>query len=339
MDPMDLLQLRQELRRASTSYSTPVRAENLYPGLVIAGGLYDRHVIIHHPRPIDRMVSLTVRHVTGGHTLTLRRSRTTEVAVYPQRLHMAYLTHIPEIPNALIPGDPRSGDRVAYVRRDNPTSLGVSGRWIYQNNGLGWERDGKALNPRESARDSHGFTSGGWFVFLPADHARAHLYLDGLPTPARTVSQLSPGDVLREHGGGRHVVRKINPQINITTVEIEVLQLTDDPNLTQVPNARAVGDRLELMATPTSLYPVEARMSEYIRAGDIREGDVVITAYGQMRSSVCRVDEIVRRALSPGVRLRVTEVDDRPRTLHVDGSNAHFVLLHRPRVQSQQATA
>lgn len=337
MDPMDLGQLLSELSSPSATASVSIRAESTYPGLVLGGPLHDRHIIVRAPLLTSSMATLTLRSIYGGHTLTVRRSRHRELTVHPQRLNPGHISGIPEIPRAFIPADPQVGDRVAYTSR-NSTHLGVSSRWIYTHDGLEWKRNGQPLHPRLVANDGDGFTSSGWFVYLPASHRTAHLYVDGLPTPARTAAELHVGDVLREPGGGRHVVRSITREGRVSTLlGLEVLRLTDTPHVTQVPTARAVGDRLEVIATPHTLYPVEPRATEIVHGSDLKGGDVIISTYGAARSAVATVRDVWRQQAQKGVHVRVTTVDGRP-VMHYANVRDTAVLLHRP-AASQQAAA
>ena len=332
MDPMDLEQLLHELSDSSSSSSAvPVPAESLSPGLVLAGGMYDRHVVVRPPLPLNTMATLILRSLYGGHTLTVRRPRTADIRVYRQRLHVAAIARVPDIPRAHIPSDPTVGDRIAYMGRHRP-HLGVSSKWIYHHDGLGWSRDDKQAHPRNTVVDTDCFTCAGSFVYIPVRHRLAHLYLDGLPTPARTVGQLSEGDVLLETGGGRHVVHSITREgPHSTRVGIEVLELTRTPLLTQVPAARAAGDRLEFVASPRALYSVEPRATEYVRAADIRSGDVILARFGHRRSAVATVADTERVPVRQRdtVHLQVTGANGQPRT-HCTGTDSRYVLLHRP---------
>ncbi|MFF7198270.1 hypothetical protein ACFZAM_31745 [Streptomyces sp. NPDC008079] len=327
MDPMDLEQLLYELS-GSPSTDLSILADEMYVGLVLAGGTHDRHVVTRTPTRSAASVTLSLRSVYGGHTFTVRRSRSTRLAVYAQRLHRAHLSRIPAVPRPYVPYDPAAGDRLVYAAR-HTTHLGVSSRWIFTHDGTAWTREGRPVPEGRVPVEPQRFLSQGTFTYLPARH-RAHLYVDGHATPARTAAELEPGDVLLEDGAGRHRVVQVTARGRYSLdVQVEVLDLTRTPLLTQLPAAHAVGSNVVFTSGHDALYPVEPRPGDLRAAWELEQGDVVITSYGATHSAVATVDDAWRTPLRPSMNVALTAVDGRPRTMLTDPDNG-FVLLYRP---------
>ncbi|MGW9069234.1 hypothetical protein ACWGQT_07290 [Streptomyces yangpuensis] len=335
MDPVHLEQLLYELQSPNAE-AVQVSAESLTPGCVIADGEWARHVVTALPQPLnERTTLIPVRHLQGGHALRLRRSRTKTVGIFRRRLDTTAINSLPVVPRVFVPNDPTVGDRVLMNWHDM-TRLGTGRRFEF--NGTAWLRfddsSGKTVvsscsnlsavvsNPSES-------TPHGWYTYLPARHL-PHLYVDGLPTPARTVDDLIVGDVLRLPGGGRLEVTGLARHLYSTTVNVQVLRRSVHPmrHFMWDRTVGAVGQHEDSGRTQT-LYATDPRSGELVTAAEVWPGDTVITSYGSPYSAVAVVEDVWRQPVRATMHVHSTGTDGRHYRTQTGLENRYF-LLHRP---------
>lgn len=328
MDPVDLARLRFDLASTNAAkIKIDISAEKLQPGFVLNGGDLDRHVVTAAPTPMNHtMVALHVRSMYGGHTLRIRRKRITKVAVYTRRLDLSGIRAIPAVPRPLIPEDPEVGDRLAFQFTESLT-LAAPHSWIYTWTGGHWRRGEKTWDVR-GMRHLVTECRQGHFTYIPAGH-RAHLHVDGVPMPARSVEELAPGDVLRHPGGARLLVVRAEEYKASYQIKASVLTPTAHPRRHMI-GLEVAGTLLEGFDRygSGSLYATEPREGELVGADRLHVGDTVITSFGMSHSAVAEVEDVWRQPAGTTIHVHGTACDGRP--VHTQsGLDNRYVVLHR----------
>ncbi|MGW7100300.1 hypothetical protein [Streptomyces sp. NPDC054838] len=334
MDPVCLEQLLYELRSPNAE-TVQVRTEHLTPGCVIADGEWARHVVTAPLQPLNKTSTLVpVRHLHGGHNIKLRRTRTKTVTIYRHRLDRASIGSLPAVPRCFVPSDPSAGDRILMNWHD-ALRLGVGNAFEF--NGVEWlqishGKTGMVVTPFRNiaAVVSNPSESSpyGWYSYLPAGHT-PHLYVDGIPMPARAIGDLVVGDVMRLPGGGRLEVADLVPHLHSTTVTVRLLQKSLHP-MRHFMWSTAVGGtgQHEDSGRTRTLYATDPRPGELVSAADIEPGDTVITSYGSPYSAVAVVDDVWRQPVRATMNVESTGVDGRHYRTHTGLENRYYVL-HR----------
>lgn len=326
MDPLDYAQLLFELSGLKPVKIT-IPAEKLQVGCVLAGGDLDRHVLVRPASPLnDTMLALHVRSMYGGHTLRIRRKRTTQIPVYAKQLAPSGVRAIPAVPMPLLPDDPEMGDRLVFSFTDSLT-LASPASWVYTWTGEHWRRGEKTLDTRgmryliSEARSGH-------HTYIPAGH-RAHLYVDGTPAPARTVEELSCDDVLLLPGGARLQVLRVEEQKASYRINASVLTPTRH-HRRHMYGLEVPGTILEAFDRFGSgaLYATQPRTGELVGADSLQVGDTVITSYGMPYSTVAEVEDVWRAPASTTMHVQGTACDGRP-VLTQTGLDNQYLVLHR----------
>ncbi|MFD7835679.1 hypothetical protein [Streptomyces sp. NPDC059761] len=334
MDPVRLEPLLYELRSPNAE-TVQISTENLAPGHVIADGEWARHVVNAPLQPLNETSTLVpVRHLHGGHNVKLRRSRTKTVKIFRHRLLRSEIGSIPVVPRCFVPDDPAIGDRILFTFHD-VLRLGVGNAFEF--NGVVWQRvshgkTGMTVTPFRNIRavvsDPSESSPHGWYSYQPAGHT-PHLYVDGIPMPARTVDDLAVGDVMRLPGGGRLEVAALDPHLYSTTVTVRVLRPSLHP-MRHFMWSTAVGGtgQHEDSGRTQSLYATESRPGDLVSAADIGLGDTVITSYGSPYSAVAVVDDVWRQPVRATMHVHSTGTDGRHYRTQT-GLENRYVVLHR----------
>ncbi|MFD8656508.1 hypothetical protein [Streptomyces mirabilis] len=341
MDPVALEQLLYEVR-SSHAKTITVPLTSLSPGCVLAGGSWDHHVVVRRPVPVGATrATVNVRHLYGGHTLTLGMATGTDVTIYHSRLDPTHVGLVPTVPRCMVPEDPEMGDRV-FQHYHEVHRLG-EGRF-FEFNGTEWQQVVDLVDRGRCRTTVRTFPLGirhivsnpvdpdprGWYTYLPAGH-RPFLYVDGIPVPARTVDELTVGDTIRIPGGGRIRVSDIRRNSSATTLNVTLVRKSRHPmrHFMWDRTEGAVAEHHDSGRTRT-LYPTEPRADELINAVGLAVGDTVITAWGLPFSTVAVIDEVYGQELLQRMSVIGTATDGRPvRT--VTGLDNRYYLLHRPR--------
>ncbi|MFE4863278.1 hypothetical protein, partial [Streptomyces sp. NPDC056670] len=316
MDPVSLEHLLYEILAPRAEVLTlPVSA--LSPGCVLADGEWNRHVVTKPSMQVNAQRHMVyLRHLHGGHDLTLVRPADAMVKVYRPQLDLDCLRSVPTVPGCFVPDSPEAGDRVFHHFYD-VHRLG-EGRF-FQFNGTEWQMVEDIIErgkPKTVVRVfPHGITSivrnsrepnpYGWFSYLPARHL-PYLYVDGVAMRARTVGELSWGDIIRIPGGGRLAVTAITPASSATTVTLTVLQKSQH-HMRHFMWDQSEGAVIEHhdSGRTRSLYPTEPRSGERVRAASLQTGDTVITSSG----TVVDISDSWPAPLFHTVNVTGTEVD------------------------------
>ncbi|MFE6000399.1 hypothetical protein ACFQ6C_26620 [Streptomyces sp. NPDC056454] len=352
MDPMNLAQLLHELSSPHAETET-IHADRLAPGHVLAGPGWDRHVVTAVPNLLNsEALSVPVRHLHGGHTLTrhyLRRQGAPyDVTVYRGTLAPRQVSSVPSVPRCFVPNDPETGDRV-YYHSNEVLALG-EGRY-FEFDGEQWRQVHTSSDGRR-ARDTVRYFEGirhlvsdpaessplGWYTYQPAGHT-PHLYVDGLPMPARRAEGLAVGDILRLPGGGRLAVRKTRQTADGMSLNLELVAKSVH-RLRHLTWANAVGDMIEHhdSGRTQALYATEPRPSELLTAAELHPEDTVITSWGARTSSVATVTDVWRQPVRAVLHLHATAADGRLMRIQ-SGIEPRHLLLHRVPQQPLRATA
>ncbi|PPS89579.1 hypothetical protein [Streptomyces sp. MH60] len=355
MDPVNFSRLMDELRSVDAETELSL-VEDLAPGHVLASDTWDRHIVTGLPTSRREhgaeLMTVPVRHLHGGHALSLPFHAGRPVQVYAARASRAALHQVPVIPRCVIPEAPAVGDRVV-LQPYTADRLGV-GSSAFQFNGSRWQQAVTAASghteirtfPTRSietiVRPTAYASSVGWHVYLPAGHV-PHLYADGRPVPARTADQLTDRDVILMPGGGRLQVDSVTRHADGRTLRLTVLTASAHTGL-HLTWASREGDRIEVEDSGRQglLYATEPRAVELRSAAELVVGDTVIAAWGTPYSNVATVEEIWQQ--QPGVldpqrtsmHVHSTTVDGRPVRTQT-GFDNRYLLLHRPSVDHASA--
>jgi hypothetical protein len=356
MDPVNFSQLMDALHSVNAETESPL-VEDLVPGHVLASGSWDRHIVTGLPTPRREhgaeLMTVPVRHLHGGHALSLPFHAGRPVYVYAVRADRAALHQVPVIPRCVIPETPAVGDRV--IRQPYTADrLGV-GASAYTFTGDSWQQavttasghtEVRTFSTRSIetiVRPTTYASSVGWHVYLPAGHM-PHLYADGRPVPARTADRLAGRDVILMPGGGRLQVDSVTRHADGRTLRLTVLTASAHTGRHLTWASRA-GDRIEVEDSGRQglLYATEPRAAELRSAAELLVGDTVIAAWGTPYSNVATVDEIWHQqpgALDPqrtSMHVHSTTVDGRPVRTQT-GFDNRYLLLHRPAVDHATAS-
>lgn len=351
MDPVDLSQLRYELRSAATPATITIPAEKLTPGCVLSGGVWDRHVVVALPELLTAERQRTViRHLLGGHRVSRRFTRSERVTIYRTRLAAHCVPGIFEIPRCFIPCDPQEGDRIV-VQSPNPLRLGEGefltyngGQWItiretVSGSGIVRKDIRRIANIRAVAANPDETSPYGWYTYLPSGH-RPYVYVDGRPMPARSAAELQNGDVLRLPGGGRLEVARATHTSSGTALSLRVIRRSERDLLLWMPGSNVEGTLVEHHDSHRtgSLYASEPRPSELVSPADVAPGDVIISMWGAPHSAVGEVGNVSSRMGATAVHMELTAVDGR-RYRQTNSLDPRHVLLHRQPVEHDYAPA
>ncbi|MFJ4902961.1 hypothetical protein [Streptomyces sp. NPDC088727] len=346
MDPVTLEQLFYELLSPNAA-TVEIPADRLTPGCVIATPEWARHVVTATPNlQSAKTLSVPVRHLHGGHDIALPVSAGACIEIYRHRLAAAQLMYVPTIPRCVVPENPNEGDRVVQHFHD-VLRLG-EGRF-YEYTGQEWQRVENVIEGDRSRTVVRTFPLGidhlvnstnapsplVWSTYLPADHL-PHLYVDGVPMPARTVDELCVGDVIRFPGGGRLGVTSIRRNSFSTTIVVSLVQKSihfmrhfmwdRSPGVTaEHHDSRRTG----------TLYPTEPRAGELICADQLDTGDTVITPSGY-HSAVATVDDVWEEPLQHHMNVRLTTGEGRSLRVMSSLEAGSYYLLHRPALTSHR---
>lgn len=332
MDPISVSSVLTSL--TENAQTTILPAGDLTPGWILATPEHGKHVITQRPIPLSgtRLLVLA-RSLYGGHGLRLYRDRDEQVRVYRTPLDARLIPSIPAVPRAFVPDTPEPSDRLVYHYAQALT-LAVS--WSYLYDGTHWTRtaaraDGSSEHHRYSGvrhfmADENGLVRDGWFTYLPAGHT-PHLYVDGAPVLARTVEELSVGDILRLPGQARLRLTSLTVSGHVWEIHTEVVQPTVHPRWC-MPGLGATGHRMVAHDRSGSgaLYPCEPAANELVRAEELRGGDTVITSYGRSGSTVAEAHTVWRT--TEGTYIHLMSTDGRATCVRPDAAS-RFVLLHR----------
>ncbi|THA72494.1 hypothetical protein E6R60_26550 [Streptomyces sp. A0642] len=350
MDPVTLEQLFYELRSPNAA-TVEITADDLTPGCVIATSEWTRHVVTALPNLLSaRTLSVPVRHLHGGHTVTRRFRRSATVTVYAATLAARYVRDVPEVPRCFVPDDPEVGDRVYHDMHDALT-LGTNRYFEYD--GSQWRsivttasRDGRRARDIVTYYDGIHHLVGsdsqsspyGYFTYQHAGHGR-YLYVDGRPMPARRADELVVGDELRLPGGGRLTVRRIVSTGDGIALSLELTGRSVH-TLRHVTWASGLGEMIEHhdSGRTGALYATQPRPSELLTAAELLSGDTVITSWGTRASAVATVCDVWRQPVRAVMHLHC--IADDGRMLRVQGYiEPRHLLLCRPQRPAVLATA
>ncbi|MGW1436776.1 hypothetical protein ACWD7M_16195 [Streptomyces griseus] len=348
MDPMSLGQLLFELSSVTPeTFSTPT--DKLTPGCVLADAEWNRHVVVAVPTVLSATtLAVPIRHLHGGHTLTRHYQRGHQVNIHRHTLMASHISYVPRVPRCFVPEDPEVGDRVYHHHHE---ALSLGGGRFFEFDGEQWRQvttttDGRRSRDlvryfpdiRPMVSDPSDSSPYGWYTYQPAGHV-PHLYVDGMPMPARSAGQLAVGDVVRLPGTGRLTVRETRLTPDGVSLSLE-LTTRSVHRLRYLTWATRPGEIIEHQDSGRTgaLYATEPRPSELRISTELRSDDTVITSWGSRSSAVAVVAEVWRQPVRAVMHLRAQTVDGRHLSIRSDATPRHLVL-HRPARQSLRATA
>ncbi|MDQ1041498.1 hypothetical protein QFZ75_008000 [Streptomyces sp. V3I8] len=340
MDPVDLEQLLYELRSVHAETVT-IPPAMLTPGCVLAGGSWDHHVVTAAMPVGSARSAITLRHLHGGHNAVRHHEADDHVTIYRAQLLAREVPRVPTVPRCEVPRAPKVGDRV-FQHFHTVGRLGEGRFYEFNSSGL-WQQVIDSVENGKPRTTVKTYPMGiqhivgnlrepdpmSWYSYLPADH-RPFLYVDGRPLPARTVTELIVGDVIRLPGGGRLQITDVRRRSSATTITVALLKKSIHP-MRHFMWDRSEGATAEHhdSGRTRSLYPTEPREDELATALELQPGDTAITAWNRPFSAVAYIEDVFGQPLRATMHVHSTTTDGREQRAVIGLTKSYLILRRR----------